>query len=167
MKERRTAAMRKPKDPAGTRATILAAAIEEFAARGLNGARVDAIAKRTNTTRAMIYYYFGNKEGLYLAALHDAYAGIRNAEKTLDLGHLPPLEAFRRLVAFTFDYYQDHPTLVALVIAENQAGGRYIRRTYRMHKLNVSIIDVIRDVLDRGAAEGVLREGIDPIDVRM
>jgi AcrR family transcriptional regulator len=162
-----SAAMRKPKDATQSRAEILAAAIQEFATRGLEGARVDAIAKRTRTTRAMIYYYFGSKAGLYLAVLEHAYRGIREAEKKLDLAHLPPVEAMRCLVAFTFDYYQEHPSFVALVIAENQAGGRYIRRVTRMHRLNASIIGLISDVLARGVRERVFRAGVDPIDVHM
>jgi AcrR family transcriptional regulator len=163
----KTAAMRKPRDPEQTRGDILLAATQEFAARGLKGARVDAVAKRTRTTRAMIYYYFKSKEELYLSVLENAYRGIREAEKTLDLAHLEPVEAMRRLVAFTFDYYQTHPTFVELVVAENQAGGRYIKKVTRMHRLNVSIIDTISAVLHVGAIDGVFRSGIDPVDVHM
>lgn len=163
----KTAAMRKPKDPTKSRAEILAAASQEFATRGLEGARVDAIASRTRTTRAMIYYYFGSKQGLYIAVLENAYRGIRDAEKTLDLGHAPPVEAMRRLVAFTLDYYQEHPSFVALVIAENQSGGRHIRKANRMHRLNSSIVDVISDVLVRGAREGTFRTDVDAVDLHM
>jgi AcrR family transcriptional regulator len=163
----KTAAMRKPKDATQSRAAILAAATQEFATRGLEGARVDAIAKGTRTTRAMIYYYFGSKLGLYVAVLENAYRGIREAEKKLDLGHLPPVEAMRRLVAFTFDYYQEHPSFVALVVAENQAGGRYIRRVTRMHRLNASIIEFIEEVVARGVREGIFRTGLDPVDIHM
>jgi AcrR family transcriptional regulator len=159
--------MRKPKDATQSRAEILAAAIQEFATRGLEGARVEAIAKRTRTTRAMIYYYFGSKGGLYVAVLENAYRGIREAEKKLDLAHLPPVDAMRCLVGFTFDYYHEHPSFVALVIAENQSGGRYIRKVTRMHRLNVSIIEFIAEVLARGAREGVFRTGLDPVDVHM
>jgi AcrR family transcriptional regulator len=101
----------------------LEAAIAEFASRGFDGARVDAIARQTNTARAMIYYYFKSKEGLYLAVLEDAYVSIRKAEQSLDLAHLSPEQAIGELVGFTFDYYQRHPEFVALVVAENQAGG--------------------------------------------
>ena len=160
-------AMRKPKNPTKSRAEILAAASQEFATRGLEGARVDAIARRTRTTRAMIYYYFGSKPGLYIAVLENAYRGIRDAEKTLDLGHAPPVEAMRRLVAFTLDYYQEHPSFVALVIAENQSGGRHIRKANRMHRLNSSIVDVISDVLARGAREGTFRNDVDAVDLHM
>jgi AcrR family transcriptional regulator len=162
-----TAAMRKPKDPTKSRAAILAAAIPEFATRGFEGARIDAIASRTRTTRAMIYYYFCSKEALYVAVLADAYRGIREAEKTLDLAHAAPVDAMRRLVAFTVDYYQDHPDFVALVVAENQSGGRHVRKVNRVHRLNLSIIDVIADVLKRGVREGVFRAGVDPVDLHM
>jgi AcrR family transcriptional regulator len=164
---RRNAAMRKPRDPDGSRADILRAATGEFAARGLDGARIDSIARRTRTTRAMIYYYFKSKEGLYLAVLEDAYRGIREAEKSLDLAHLRAKEAIARLVSFTFDYYQAHPEFVALVVAENQSGGRHIRKMQRIRRLNASIVDTIADVLERGHRDGTLRDGVDPIELHM
>src|SRR3954454_23978692 len=97
----RNSAMRKPKAPAANRASIVAAAIDEFAGRGFKGASMDAIAARTHTTRALINYYFGGKEKLYIAVLEHVYAEIRQAEGELDLDHLPPLEAIRRIVYFT------------------------------------------------------------------
>ena len=160
-------AMRKPKDPDQTRADILAAATEEFARHGLNGARLGAIAEQTRATRAMIYYYFGSREGLYRAALEDAYRKIRVAESELDLAHLKPVAAIRRLVEFVFDYYQRNPSFVALVVAENQCEGRHIRMVHKMRTLNLSIIRTLRDVLDRGAASGTFRAGLDAIDVHL
>jgi hypothetical protein len=71
------------------------------------------------------------------------------------------------LVSFTFDYYQSHPEFVALVVAENQAGGRHIRKMQRIRRLNASIVDTIAAVLERGRADGTLRADIDPIDVHM
>jgi AcrR family transcriptional regulator len=75
----RNAAMRKPKEPEANRARILGAAIDEFAARGFKGASMDAIASRTATTRALINYYFGSKEKVYLAVLEHVYSEIRQA----------------------------------------------------------------------------------------
>src|SRR4030095_13157820 len=96
--------MRKPKAPAANRAGIVTAAIDEFAARGFKGASMDAIAARTNTTRALINYYFGSKEKLYIAVLEQVYGEIREAEGKLDLDHLPPLAAGSRIVQFTYGY---------------------------------------------------------------
>ena len=121
----RTTAMRKPKAPEANRARILAAAIAEFASRGFKGASMDAIAARTSTTRALINYYFGGKEQLYLAVLERVYAEIRDAERELELDHLPPADAIRRIVEFTYDYYVEHEYFVRLVVAENQAKGRH------------------------------------------
>src|SRR5678810_1149371 len=88
----RSAAMRKPKAPEANRARIVRAAIEEFASRGFKGASMDAIAARTHTTRALINYYFGGKEKIYVAVLEHVYAEIRQAEGLLDLDHLPPVD---------------------------------------------------------------------------
>jgi len=160
-------ALRKPKNPERSRADILRAATAEFALRGLGGARVDAIAQHTRTTRAMIYYYFKSKEGLYLAVLEAAYLGIRDAEQSLDLAHLSSEEAIRSLVGFTFDYYQDHPEFVALVVTENQSGGRHIRKMRKMKRQNVSVLDAIKEMLDRGRNSGIFRSGFDAIDIHM
>src|SRR6476646_1132043 len=95
---RRTAAMRKPKAPAANRAGIVAAAIDEFAARGFKGASLAAIAARTHTTRARINCDCGSKEKLYIAVREPDYGEIREAEGGLDLGHRAPVEALRRIV---------------------------------------------------------------------
>src|SRR5262245_45822827 len=125
----RSAAMRKPKAPQANRARMVAAAIDEFASRGFKGASMDAIAARTHTTRALINYYFGSKEKLYLAVLEQVYAGIREAEGQLDLDHLAPADAVRRIVEFTYNYYIAHEGFVRIVVAENQARGRHLKKS--------------------------------------
>jgi AcrR family transcriptional regulator len=162
---RRTAAMRKPKTPAANRAGIVAAALDEFAARGFKGASMDAIAARTNTTRALINYYFGSKERLYIAVLEQVYGEIREAEGKLDLDHLPPADAVRRIVEFTYHYYIRHQGFVRLVVAENQARGRQLRKSKMMRTLNRPIIDRLARVIERGRVEGRFRADVDPVEV--
>ena len=157
--------MRKPKAPAANRASIVAAAIDEFAGRGFKGASMDAIAARTHTTRALINYYFGSKEKLYLAVLEQVYAEIREAEAKLDLDHLAPAEAVRRIVEFTYNYYLKHEGFVRLVVAENQARGRHLKKSPAMRTLNRPIIDRLARVIERGQAAGSFRAGIDPVEV--
>ena len=157
--------MRKPKAPAANRAGIVAAAIDEFAARGFKGASMDAIAARTNTTRALINYYFGSKERLYIAVLEQVYGEIREAEGKLDLDHLPPADAVRRIVEFTYHYYIRHQGFVRLVVAENQARGRQLRKSKMMRTLNRPIIDRLARVIERGRAEGRFRADVDPVEV--
>src|SRR5215510_6558284 len=77
-------------DPEGTRRNILEVASEEFALNGLAGARIDEIAARTRASKRMIYYYFGDKEGLYLSALENAYRQVREGEAQLDTAGLSP-----------------------------------------------------------------------------
>jgi AcrR family transcriptional regulator len=159
--------MRKPKAPEATRARILAAAIAEFASRGFKGASMDAIAARTQTTRALINYYFGSKERLYLAVLERVYAEIREAENELELAHLAPADAIRRIVEFTYDYYVGHEYFVRLVVAENQAKGRHMKRFPSLRMVNRPIVETLSGVLARGQAESLFRPNIDPIDVHM
>ena len=163
--ERRNAAMRKPKAPEENRARIVKAAIDEFASRGFKGASMDAIAARTHTTRALINYYFGSKEKLYLAVLEQVYGEIREAEGHLDLDHLPPAEAIRRIVEFTYHYYMEHVGFVRIVVAENQARGRHFRKSKAMRGLNRPIIERLARVIARGQAEGLFRTEIDPVEI--
>lgn len=162
-----TAAMRKPKAPEANRARIVQAAIDEFASRGFKGASMDAIAARTHTTRALINYYFGSKEKVYLAVLEHVYAEIRKAEGELDLDHLAPVAAIRRIVQFTFDYYLSHEGFVRLVVAENQAKGRHLKKSQAMRTLNRPIIDTLGGVIARGQATGDFRADADPVEVHM
>jgi AcrR family transcriptional regulator len=157
--------MRKPKAPEENRASIVAAALDEFAARGFKGASMDAIAARTNTTRALINYYFGSKEKLYIAVLERVYSEIRDAEAGLDLEHLAPVEAVRRIVEFTYNYYIEHEGFVRLVVAENQARGRHLRKSRIMRTLNRPIIDRLARVIARGQAQGRFRSEVDPVEI--
>ena len=157
--------MRKPKAPEANRARIVQAAIDEFAARGFKGASMDAIAARTDTTRALINYYFGSKERLYIAVLERVYGEIREAEGKLDLDHLEPVDAIRRIVEFTYDYYVAHEGFVRLVVAENQARGRHLKKSKMMRTLNRPIIERLAGVIARGQAEGLFRPDVDPVEI--
>lgn len=161
-KPERTASTR---DPEGTKAAILAASLKEFTEKGFSGARIDAIAAHAKINKRMLYHYYGGKEALYVAVLEDIYSAIRTAETGLDLGHRPPREALRELVLFTWHYFIDHPEFLSLLGTENLHRGAYLRRSDRVVDLNSPIIDTLRDVLDRGAASGDFRPGIDPLDV--
>ncbi|MBC7800855.1 MAG: TetR family transcriptional regulator [Gemmatimonadaceae bacterium] len=154
-------------DKAQTRQDILDAAREEFAEHGLAGARVEAIAARTRTVKRMIYYYFGSKEGLYLAVLEQAYAGIRTAEQGLDLLSLGPVEAIDRLVEFTFDYQDANPGFVRLVSIENTHNGTHMARSKAIRALNSPVVEMLAGILDEGKRAGVFRADADAVDVHM
>ena len=148
-------------------ADILAVATREFADKGLAGARIDVIAEAMRTSKRMIYYYFGSKEGLYIAVLEEAYRRMRAIESELHLEDIPPEDALRRLVGFTVDYQLAHPDFIRLVMTENIHRGEYLRQSKAIQKLNVPAIDGLTRVLQRGLAAGIFRSGIDPVDLHM
>jgi AcrR family transcriptional regulator len=152
-------------DPARTMAEILEVATHEFADKGLAGARIDAIAAATRTSKRMIYYYFGSKDGLYLAVLEEAYRRMRSIEADLHLDDLAPVQALRRLVEFTYDHHQGNEDFIRLVMSENIHRAEYLRQSKTLRELNVKAIDAIRGVYDRGVAQGLFRPGLDPIDL--
>jgi AcrR family transcriptional regulator len=151
------------KDPAKTRMDILEVATKEFAHNGLSGARINEIAERTETSKRMLYYYFGDKEGLYLAVLEAAYQRIRSIEATLELDNLPVIEALRSLVNFTFDFAAGNEDFIRLVMIENIHNGEYLAKSKVIRDLNVAAIEKVRKLCDRGQAEGVFRDDIDPV----
>lgn len=154
-------------NPEKTRESILLAAVDEFVRHGLSGARVDAIAERTHTSKRMIYYYFASKEQLYLAVLEKLYGDIRNTEARLHLGELTPPEAIRRLIEFTFDHHDRNVDFVRIVSIENIHHGEHITRSEVIPTLNNSVLEAIADILRRGEAEGLFRSGLNPLDIHM
>lgn len=150
------------RDPEATRANILKAAVREFSAKGFAGARIDAIADGANANKRMIYHYFGNKEGLYLAVLEAAYDRARGSEQRLDLERLPPAEAVRRLVEYTFDSFVKDRTFIHLLNNENLHKARHLKKSTRVQKMHSPLIGMIADILRRGAAGGDFRPGVDP-----
>ena len=151
--------------PERTKQRILASATAEFARYGLGGARVDRIAKRAGANKRMLYYYFGDKEGLFLAALEDRYAHIRNAERSLRLEHLEPREALGRLVEFTWRYFLEHPEFLTMLNSENLHKGRHVRTSRRVPEMHSTLVDTLRAVLAKGEALGIFRAGLDPVQL--
>ena len=155
------------RDADRTRAELLEQATAAFAESGFTGTSVDEIATRTRTTKRMIYYYFGSKEGLYLAVLEQAYLGIREAERELDVAGLEPLEAVRRLAELTYDHHLEHEAFIRLVAIENVHHGRFIRRLDGLREASRPALGLLEDVLERGRATGDFRADVDALEVHM
>jgi TetR/AcrR family transcriptional regulator len=165
--EKSPALERRLRDPERTKEEILAVSTQEFAERGFAGARVDEIANRTRTTKRMIYYYFGSKELLYIAALERAYEDIRVVEANVDVEHLDPVAAIRRLAELTFDRHEANPNFSRLVSQENVQRGQFVAKASGFPGLERPIIKILETVLERGRAEGVFVRDIDALDVHM
>jgi AcrR family transcriptional regulator len=164
---RAKAAVSRTNDPERTMADIIEVATHEFSEKGLAGARIDVIAEAMRTSKRMIYYYFGSKEGLYIRVLEEAYRRIRQIETGLHLEDLPPEDALRKLVGFTVDYQLANPDFIRLVMTENIHRGEYLAQSKLIQKLNVPAIEGLRGVYERGVSAGVFRAGLDAVDLHM
>ncbi|MEQ1956098.1 TetR/AcrR family transcriptional regulator [Mesorhizobium sp. CN2-181] len=152
-------------DPAGVRKNILAVAMEEFAANGLSGARIDEIAAKTNTSKRMIYYYFDDKEGLYGRVLEEAYRQVRAGEQQLELDHLPPVEALTLLAEFTFEHHSRHPDFIRIVMIENIHRGAYLEQSELIGLLNAGAIQKLEAICRRGREAGLFRDDVAPLEL--
>ena len=155
------------RDAERTRTEILDVATHEFADQGFAGARVDEIAAKTRTTKRMIYYYFGGKEGLFLAVLERAYRHIRSLEQQLDVDHLEPVDALRQLAELTFDHHESHQDFVRLVSIENIHYAQHLLQSGSRDVLAAPALDVLTRIMERGRAAGLFRDDLDALDVHM
>ena len=150
------------RDPERTRSRILKEATAQFAAKGFDGARVDAIATRCRLSKNMLYYYFGNKEGLFVAVLERMYERLRARQPDLAAAKGDPDAAMRQLVEHTFAAFDDHPEAIRLLNDENLHKGRHIRKSKRLRALYDPLVASLAAVLADGVTQGIFREGIDP-----
>ena len=153
------------RDPEGVRRDILTVAMEEFSQNGLSGARIDEIAARTKTSKRMIYYYFGDKEGLYQRVLEEAYGKVRGGEHDLELDALDPVAALDKLCRFTFDHHRANPDFIRMVMVENIHHGRHMQMSKTIRDLNQPAIEELEKVLRRGQADGLFRQGLTPLEL--
>jgi TetR/AcrR family transcriptional regulator len=150
------------RQPQSTKAGILRAAREEFAQKGLEGARVDRIAERSGSNKRMIYHYFENKDGLYKTVLEGIYAELREHEAELNLERHSPIDAINLLVEHTFYYFHKNIEAVRLLNDENLHDARHVESSKSIAGLRLTLLDTISETLDRGVAAGLFRKDINP-----
>jgi AcrR family transcriptional regulator len=139
-------AKRRDRDADATREDILEAATEEFADKGLSGARIDTIAEHTSTSKRMIYYYFGSKDAL---------------------DRLAPEKAIAEIVRQSFDSHMERPTFIRLVMNENIHHAEHLKQVKGLHRLNEAMLESLSKVISRGVKSGVFRRGIDALDLHI
>src|SRR5215471_19267779 len=145
-------------EPEKTRAAILKAALEEFSHEGAAGARTDEIARSAGVNKALLYYYFKDKEGLYGAVLEQVFSGL--SERVLEVlqqRELPPRQRLLRYVEAHFDYIASAPYYPRLVQREfMRSAGRALspiasRILERYAKPNyLRLVSLIREGIERG-----------------
>ena len=146
---------------------ILDAATAEFAQYGLGGARLERIIANTHTSKRMVYYHFGSKDGLYLAVLEHVNATTRFRDDTFDPSIGTPLEALARFVENVFESMSERPDFVRLLTFENLSGATHVKASKLIAKLNQRGITQMQALLSRGQTDGTIRTDILPLDVYM
>jgi len=139
--------------PEESRAAILKAAEKEFAEQGVAGARTDAIARAAKVNKALIYYYFQDKDSLYAAVLDTAFAGLKAQVFTALDSDLSPRDKLIAYVSVYFDFLAAHPLYPRLMQ----------REMMRARDGESSIIDkIVKDSLRPifGKVAGVLQAGM-------
>jgi len=154
---KRTAALAKEK--------IIKAAIAEFASKGLDGARVDEVARRSGVNKTLLYQYVGNKDDLFTAALETAYLSIRERQRDFLARQMDPETGVRQLVRLLMSIWVEHQDYGKLLASENFHGGKHVKRSKLIGEMYSQIVDTLTDLLKRGAAQGVFRANIDPVDL--
>src|SRR6185437_16494526 len=150
--------------PEQTRAAILKAAMSEFAQEGVAGARTDAIARAARVNKALLYYYFKDKEALYGAVVDQIFAGLSERIHAALNSDLRPREKYLAYVGAHFDYIASNPVLPRIAQREWMSAGRnasphlrhIVKRYLRPIFLKVS------EVLREGIAAGEFRR-VDPL----
>ena len=144
---------------------ILEVATHEFAAYGLAGARIEKIQQQTRTSKRMIYYHFGSKEGLYRAVIARAFEIAREVDKDFDPQKGTPEQALKQIANNAFEAFTQNPSFVRLLTFENLAGAPYIRQSQHASRLNRMAMADLESVLKRGHADGSIRKDIKSLDV--
>jgi TetR/AcrR family transcriptional regulator, upper aerobic nicotinate degradation pathway regulator len=148
-----------------TRESLLQAAIEVFATRGLHGGSVSRIAELAHSHDRMIYYYFGNKEGLFVAALEEIYRQYNQAEAAVTLSSEDPIEAITTAVIFFVRYFRDRPEFVTVLNSENLHRGKHISRSLRASEFSKPAVGLVDRALRLGQQMGAFRQDIRSRDV--
>ncbi|HKW18294.1 MAG TPA: TetR/AcrR family transcriptional regulator [Terriglobales bacterium] len=149
--------------PEESRAAILKAAVKEFAREGVAGARTDAIARSARVNKALLYYYFKDKESLYQAVLDDVFSGVRSAIHNALSKDLSPRERLKAYICAHFDYIASHPLYHRLVHAEFLRAGRDPSRLQRVAKQYFRpVFSELVALLQEGERSGDFR-GVNPL----
>jgi AcrR family transcriptional regulator len=148
-----------------TRESILRAATKVFAKHGFAGGRIEQISKAAKSYDRMIYYYFGSKEGLFIAVLEEMYRRFNEAESKLVLDAEKPVEALKAVIRFMWVYYQKNPEFITLLNTENLHRGKHISKSLRAREYSSPAVSVLGEVLLRGAQQKLFREDVAARDV--
>jgi TetR/AcrR family transcriptional regulator len=138
----------------GLREAILRAAAEEFAAKGYDGARIEAINAKSNVSRNLIYYYFKSKENLFTCVLESAYNKMRDYLAQLSFDGMAPEDAVRFLCRSVFAYWASSGDFIGFLNSENFYKARHLKQSRSIQPNHPELMKNIERALEAGRASG-------------
>jgi TetR/AcrR family transcriptional regulator len=147
-----------------TKQRLLETAAGEFAARGFDGAKVDRIAARARVNKAMLYYHFPSKAGLYLAILREQFGALGEAAASARAPGVPPDEQLRRFIDVIAREAVARPTFPAIWLREIAEGGRHLDTTVVCALRRV--LEALAAILEDGRRAGLFRP-VNPLVVQI
>jgi TetR/AcrR family transcriptional regulator len=153
------------RNPELSRKEILAAAMHEFASKGVGGARMNQIASRYGGSKNLIYHYYKSKDGLFTAVLETMYATIREHQRDFEIEHSDPATGIRHLVHFTMEVFDRNPEFVTLLHSENIAKARHVAGSKAIQSMYNRLLSTVDDLLSRGVSQGLFKLRISAIDL--
>lgn len=148
-----------------SRDKILQAAFIEFGDNGFAAARMDKISAASGVSKQLLYHHFSSKEGLFEATLREAYATLRQADDQLkkSVDALEPDAALDLFIEHLFRPSVDRERFQQLVYDENKFAGIHAAKLGEAQAAYAQLIEIMSHILARGAAEGVFRADLDPV----
>lgn len=153
------------RDSIRTQEKILAAAQVEFARRGFDGARVDAIVERAKISKNLLYHYFRSKEDLYIRILERTYETLRRRQSDVSVNGLDPLNAMIRLCENTFRVFVEEPDVIVILNTENLHRAKHIVKSTIIRTMYDKLSENLREILQAGVQQGIFRQGVDPVEL--
>lgn len=156
-------AERKIREKVARRSSILAAAREVFAEKGLVGATMDEIAEKAELSKGAIYLYFPSKEELYLSVMNegmDILIGRLVIARELSTGSVPADQALKHMAQAYYQFYVDYPDYFRIMFIYQHLGIRErVDPTFiaSCDEKNLSCLNLAREVIEKGMQEGIFR----------
>jgi len=153
------------RDAQRTRERILDIATREFAARGYDGARVDAIVAACGMSKNLLYHYFAGKEALFIEVMERAYAAMRTRQNDIALTGHDPVGDVRTLVTHMVQHFAESPAFISLLAHENLHKARHIRKSSAIEAMFNPLIGTLKRLIRQGQQQKLFRNDIDWVDL--
>ena len=144
---------------------ILEVAETLFAENGFDGTSIRDISKIAKINVAMISYYFGSKEKLFIEVLETIYQRVNDAETALEIDLDDPVKALQAVVQFNWQYYLDHPEFITLLNSENLHQGKHVKKSGRVAELSSPAVSILTAILKAGVRKKLFRKEVSARDL--